>query len=171
MTVTENLELVDPLKNVDPPSEIALTENPSSKKHANDTSIWQEAFAYRHYYPLYPNCNKILAKKWDENRRRQHLKKLAAAKPNGDNSAPKVYTHVQLKLKKVQMDQDRQSQIQRNNRILLEKMSHIMKMEAKDPNIHGGKEYNVPLNALSRKKQAQKIDLENRVSFLNGFTS
>jgi hypothetical protein len=39
----------------------------------------------------------------------KHLKKLAAAKPNVDNKAPKVYTHLQVRLKKVQMEQGEKS--------------------------------------------------------------
>ena len=60
---------------------------------------------------------------------------------------------------------DRRAQIERNNKILLEKMSHIMKMEAKDPDIHGDRDYAHSLNAVSRKKKLQKINQENIAMF------
>ncbi len=48
-------------------------------------------------------------------------------------------------------------------------MSHIVKMEAKDPNIHGDRHYDHLLNAASRKKELKKINQENLVNFLKTF--
>ncbi|KAI8926765.1 KIAA1430-like protein-domain-containing protein [Entophlyctis helioformis] len=147
----------DPLDQVDPPGpecdEAAL---PATKTRIPDP------FPYRHYKAFHPCSNKLLAMKWDQTLRQQHLKKLAAAKPTIDNSAPKPYMHLQMKLKKLQMEEDRLALIERNNRILLEKMSHIMEMEAKDPNIHGDRDYAHSLNAGFRAREMGKIRAENR---------
>ncbi len=75
-----------------------------AKKKTSTANPFDLAFSYRHYNALYPHCNKILEQKWDQNRHDQHLKKLSVAKPNVDNKAPKVYAHLQTKLRKLQMD-------------------------------------------------------------------
>ncbi len=161
---------------------------PSPKKPTNTTTTpnpFDLAFSYRHYNALYPHCNKILEQKWDQNRHDQHLKKLAVAKPNVDNKAPKVYGHLQSKLRKIQMDRgtfasvcakdemkrlsstDRQSQIEKNNKMLLEKMSYIMQKSSNDAILHGQR-YNVihSRSVASRARQNAKIEEENRVSGL-----
>ena len=43
-----------------------------------------------------------------------------------DNKPPETYMHLHLKLKKMQMEEERLATVQRDNRILLEKMAHIM---------------------------------------------
>ena len=49
------------------------------------------------------------------------------AKPIVDTKPPKTYMHLHLKLKKIQMEEERQAIVDRDNRILLEKMAHTMK--------------------------------------------
>ena len=44
-----------------------------------------------------------------------------------DTKPPKTYMHLHLKLKKIQMEEERQAIVDRDNRILLEKMAHTMK--------------------------------------------
>ena len=41
-------------------------------------------------------------------------------------------------------------------------MSHIVKMEGKDPNIHGDRDYGHPRNYARRRKELQKINQENQ---------
>jgi E3 ubiquitin-protein ligase TRIP12 len=147
----------DPLTLVEAP-----TSDPIPVVKSTTKQSLPDPFPYRHYYALYPTCNKMLASKWDAAQRHRHLKKLAAAKPNVDNTAPKVYNHLKVKLKKIQMEEDRQAQIQRLNRVLLEKMSHIVKMEGKDPNIHADRGYGHPRNYARRRKELQKINSENK---------
>ena len=96
---TENeSSAIDPLKLVEPPV-------PESSPVKSNSKTTPDPFPYRHYYALYPTCNKMLASKWDAAQRHKHLKKLAAAKPNVDNTAPKVYNHLKVKLKKIQMEE------------------------------------------------------------------
>lgn len=54
------------------------------------------------------------------------LYQVRNAKPMIDNKPPETYMHLHLKLKKMQMEEERLATVQRDNRILLEKMSHIM---------------------------------------------
>jgi hypothetical protein len=60
---------------------------------------------------------------------------------------------------------DRQAEICRNNRILLERMSNIMYLEANDPDIHQTKLPHLQKNAHNRARQQRKISLENQVHF------
>ena len=99
--MTTPLPAIDPLSLVDPPeqtpSQPIAQIKPSAPKPA--------PFSYRHYHSLYPNCNKLLAHKWDQTQHNKHLKKLAAAKATVDNSAPKVYNHLKVNFKKQQMEE------------------------------------------------------------------
>ncbi len=101
---------MDPLTLVEPPETIhdnaAMVDKMTA--HLPISLKKKDPFAYRQYHALYPNCNKLLAQKWDMTRRQQHLKKLAAARPDVDNTAPKVYHHLQVNYKKLQMEQGKQ---------------------------------------------------------------
>ena len=44
-----------------------------------------------------------------------------------DNKPPENYMHLHLKRKKAQMEEERQQKVRRDNQILLDKMSHIMR--------------------------------------------
>ena len=70
-----------------------------------------------------PSGNKILSKKWQEKERRIHLKKLRNVKPTIDIRRPKHFKHLKSRAKKEQMLEDRYTEIERENRILLEKMT------------------------------------------------
>nr|XP_046216949.1 uncharacterized protein LOC124042858 isoform X2 [Oncorhynchus gorbuscha] len=76
------------------------------------------------YQPLFLNGNKCLQQKWDKASYEMHLRKVKSAKPTIDTTAPKTYRHLDLKIKK-QKEQS-MSKIQRENNMLLEKISHIM---------------------------------------------
>jgi len=51
-----------------------------------------------------------------------------------DNKPPETYMHLHLKLKKLQMEEERQATVERDNRILLEKMAHIMRTRGRVDN-------------------------------------
>ena len=58
--------------------------------------------------------------------------------------------------------EDRYSQIERDNRLLLEKMSHIMRKGGLD-NFNNNAKYSKSLNKGARKKELQQITRENQV--------
>jgi E3 ubiquitin-protein ligase TRIP12 len=58
----------------------------------------------------------------------KHKYKMATVKCSIDNSAPKRFSHLQRNQKKEQMMEERYAEIERDNRFLLEKMSHIMRV-------------------------------------------
>ena len=51
-----------------------------------------------------------------------------------DNKPPKTYMHLHLKLKKIQVEEERQAIVDRDNRVLLEKMAQIMKKKGQVDN-------------------------------------
>ena len=62
------------------------------------------------YVAIQPSPNKIIARKWDEKNRQNHLSRLATIKPGIDNSPPKTYTHLVNRPKKVQIEQGKYHQ-------------------------------------------------------------
>ncbi|KAI8893758.1 KIAA1430-like protein-domain-containing protein [Globomyces pollinis-pini] len=151
------LAQLDPLNKVKPPTtndyNIQLPKQPIP-----------DPYPYRHYRPFHPCSNRLLAMKWDQTNRDQHLKALAMARSTVDNGTPKPYLHLQYKLKKHQIEYDRQCEIHRNNKILLDRMSHIMYMEAKDPKIHitDNPDNIIVSNSGFRARRAAQIQLENK---------
>ena len=110
----------------------------------------------RAYQSLTPANNMILKRKWDQTTFVLHrakvrpsdsafpytvavclphcacvhciyICKVRNAKAITDTKPPKTYMHLHLNLKKIQMEEERQAIIDRDNRILLEKMANIMK--------------------------------------------
>jgi hypothetical protein len=51
-----------------------------------------------------------------------------------DNKPPKTYVHLQVKLKKLQIEEERLAVVERDNRVLLEKMTHIMRTSGRVDN-------------------------------------
>ena len=73
-----------------------------------------------------PSGNKLLTKKWREKERKIHMEKLRKVKPTLNLKKPKAFKHLKSRAKKEQMLEDRYTEIERENRILLEKMTSIM---------------------------------------------
>ena len=60
--------------------------------------------------------------------------KVKHAKPMIDSRPPLTFMHLHLKLKKLQLEEERLATIERDNRILLEKMSTIMRTKGRIDN-------------------------------------
>lgn len=73
-----------------------------------------------------PKSNKILDEKWQTHLQQMHKERLKTIKAGVDNKQPQKYPHLQQNLKKQQLDEERFSTIERENYLLLDKMSHIM---------------------------------------------
>jgi len=109
-----------------------------------------------------PTGNKICAKRSEQRRHELHRDKIKSMRPTVDTTAPtsRQYDHVRVNLKREQLLEERYSEIDRENRILLQKMSDIMRtsnmgqpMEPKGP---------LSLNKDSRKRELVRITQENR---------
>merc|ERR1711988_1532257 len=78
----------------------------------------------------------------------------------GDNQAPKRHPHLRKNLKKEQLMEERFAEIERDNRLLLEKMSFIMRHNSLDN--ENPMQYAHSLNRESRKRELQRITRENQ---------
>lgn len=104
-------------------------------------------------------ANKICADTWVRQDQLSHHKRLAKTKSSIDTSAPPVYAHLINRSKKEQMLEERYTRIEHENRLLLKKMSRIMRQSSLDnlnPNRGGS------LNSGLRKRELKKIMDENQ---------
>lgn len=116
-----------------------------------------------------PAGNKLLAKKWREKERKIHMQKLRSVKPTIDLQRPKTFKHLKSRAKKEQMLEDRYTEIERENRILLEKMTSIMQKPNRTSSSFSSERFALQsaqmkksLNRASRKQELLKITLENQ---------
>ncbi|XP_012517286.1 PREDICTED: uncharacterized protein C17orf105 homolog [Propithecus coquereli] len=58
---------------------------------------------------------------------RDHRKKVQDARPLVDTCAPPTFLHLHLRLKKLKLEQERLCVIERDNRLLLEKVARVMR--------------------------------------------
>jgi len=115
---------------------------------------------HRSYNNILPASNKILARKTDQARYEAHRARVSKAKHSIDNLAPKPYMHLHVKLKKLQTEEERLAVIERDNRMLLEKMSHIMRTQGQVD--HRNYYEHKSLNYEQRHKEMLRITRENQ---------
>ncbi|XP_072254747.1 uncharacterized protein CFAP97D2 [Pyxicephalus adspersus] len=115
---------------------------------------------HRAYQPILPCGNKYLQQKWDKTYYDEHKRKVQSAKPMVDTNSPHTYAHLNLKLKKLKLEEERLSTIERDNRLLLGKMSTIMRTKGRIDNKN-----NYVAKSLNKEKRAQdliKVSRENQ---------
>ncbi|KAI3371129.1 hypothetical protein L3Q82_023528, partial [Scortum barcoo] len=81
---------------------------------------------HRSYQPLKPVTNRYLQQRWDQNNYENHRRKVSSALPVVDNKGTRTPAHVQLKLKKLQLQDERLSIIDRDNRLLASRLADIV---------------------------------------------
>jgi len=109
-------------------------------------------------YRSVPTSNRLLSKRWSDRDQQQHQYRLQTAKPRVDSASPRPCPHLKLRLKQQQLTEDRCTEIERANRILLEKMSIVL--SAKRPNYPSLRPGS--LNRLLRKRALATISSENQ---------
>lgn len=115
---------------------------------------------HRSYRPLAPAQSRLLQQKWDQAYYEEHRRRVAAVRPQIDTRPPQTYMHLHLKLKKLQLEEERLAVIERDNRILLEKMSSIMRTSGKDYSKHDRERKS--LNRQRRLRELLRIAKENQ---------
>ena len=110
--------------------------------------------------------NKVMGTYWEDKVKQKHVQKLSSIKPSIDNKPPATYPHLQNKRKKMQLQEERLKAIERENGILLSKLSRIAArkgpegsgMERAHRALHPGEACSLgSLNGLSRKRELQRI--------------
>ncbi|KAJ1569058.1 hypothetical protein HK405_010417 [Cladochytrium tenue] len=86
----------------------------------------QMRYEHRHFTALHPSCNKLLAKRWEEHCRELHARRLRQARPTVDNARPRAYPHLEMRLKQMQIEEERLDDIERTNGVLLNRVTHQM---------------------------------------------
>ncbi|XP_046888732.1 sperm axonemal maintenance protein CFAP97D1-like isoform X2 [Hypomesus transpacificus] len=67
-----------------------------------------------------------MRKMWDGQHYKYHVDRMGKTKPMVDNKAPRTYLHCHLKLKKIQMEQERLMELERDNRLLVSRIARTM---------------------------------------------
>ncbi|CUI14259.1 Hypothetical protein, putative [Bodo saltans] len=89
----------------------------------------------------------------------QHRQKLASMRSAVDNRPPPMYPHLYQKLKKAQLEEERCSDIERDNRTLVKRMTDIMQRGGID---NAAPAYQVTsLNKVKRRQDLTRITDEN----------
>ncbi|XP_066523104.1 sperm axonemal maintenance protein CFAP97D1 [Hoplias malabaricus] len=114
---------------------------------------------HKAYQPLKPATNKFLQKKWDHTHYETHRKKVREAKPTVDTKGIRTPTHVQLKLKKVQVQAERQAIIDRDNLSLASRLAGIE--HSKGLVDHRNEYPERSLNAGRRRQELLQVTREN----------
>ncbi|XP_052785251.1 sperm axonemal maintenance protein CFAP97D1-like isoform X1 [Mya arenaria] len=115
---------------------------------------------FRSYQSVLPSSNKLLQMRWDQTYYKEHRRLVKEAQPMVDTKAPATYMHLHLKLKKLQLEEERLATIERDNRILLEKMSYIMRTRGRVDN-RNNYEYK-SLNREKRQRELLRVTKENQ---------
>jgi E3 ubiquitin-protein ligase TRIP12 len=108
----------------------------------------------------FPVSSKICSTTWDREAMQGHKQRLMNAKPMTNTGPPPVYPHLVNRAKKEQMLEERYTQIEYENRVLLKKMSKILRTTSMD-NLNAQAGLNKSLNSLVRKKELRRIMEDN----------
>ncbi|XP_012620987.2 uncharacterized protein CFAP97D2 [Microcebus murinus] len=76
--------------------------------------------------PPFPRGCGLLQRAW-EKAYRDHRRKVQDARPLVDTCAPPTFPHLHLRLKRLKLEQEWLSAIERDNRLLLERVARVMR--------------------------------------------
>jgi hypothetical protein len=105
-----------------------------------------------------PSSNKRLSKLWNEKNFNLHQSNLRKAKSRVDLRSPNKFNHLKFKAKNLALQEERYSEIERENRILLDKMTQISNSNSLKHLPHLSKS----LNKEARKRKLVQITVENQ---------
>ncbi|XP_047452882.1 uncharacterized protein si:ch211-284k5.2 [Mugil cephalus] len=118
---------------------------------------------HRSYQPFKSVTNRYLQQRWDQNNYENHRRKVTSALPVVDNKGIKTPAHVQLKLKKLQLQDERLFVIDRDNRLLASKLADIVCSAGLVD--HRNQYHLRSLNANKRKQELQSISHQNQAIY------
>uniref|UniRef100_A0A3P8X2R5 Si:ch211-284k5.2 n=1 Tax=Cynoglossus semilaevis TaxID=244447 RepID=A0A3P8X2R5_CYNSE len=113
---------------------------------------------HRSYQPLKPVTNRYLQQRWDQNNYQNHCRKVSSALPVVDNRGIRTPAHVQLKLKRLQLQDERLSIIDRDNRLLSSRLANIVSS-------HGLVDHRNHLNADKRRAELVLVRRQNQAIY------
>ncbi|KAM9376234.1 sperm axonemal maintenance protein CFAP97D1 [Pholidichthys leucotaenia] len=114
---------------------------------------------HRSYQPLKPVTNRYLQHRWDQDSYENHRRKVTSALPVVDTKGFRTPAHIQLKLKKLQLQDERLSSIDRDNRLLASKLDNII--SSKGQVDHRNQYHLRSLNANKRRQELMLVTQQN----------
>ncbi|CAJ1055856.1 uncharacterized protein CFAP97D2-like [Xyrichtys novacula] len=118
---------------------------------------------HRSYQPLKPVTNRFLQQRWDQNDFDNHRRKVSTALPLVDTKGMKTPAHVQLKLKKLQLQDERLSIIHRDNRLLASRLASIVRSQGLVD--HRNQYHLKSLNADKRREELMLVGHQNQAIY------
>ncbi|XP_036963283.1 uncharacterized protein CFAP97D2 [Acanthopagrus latus] len=118
---------------------------------------------HRSYQPLKPVTNRYLQQRWDQSNYENHRRKVSSTLPVVDNKGTRTPAHVQLKLKKLQLQDERLSIIDRDNRLLASKLADIVC--SKGLVDHRNQYHLRSLNADKRREELLLVSRQNQAIY------
>mmetsp|Transcript_36549 Transcript_36549/g.44106 ORF Transcript_36549/g.44106 Transcript_36549/m.44106 type:complete len:186 (-) Transcript_36549:61-618(-) len=109
-----------------------------------------------------PVANRVCNERYIKKSQARHRQKLRDMRSSIDNKSPRQATHLKTKAKKNALMEDRFAQIESENRLLLEKMSHIMRYKGGIDNENDSHRYAHSLNKERRKRELQRVTKQNQ---------
>eukprot|EP01062_Namystynia_karyoxenos_P001415 TRINITY_DN1048_c0_g1_i1.p2 TRINITY_DN1048_c0_g1~~TRINITY_DN1048_c0_g1_i1.p2 ORF type:complete len:206 (+),score=76.46 TRINITY_DN1048_c0_g1_i1:87-704(+) len=106
-----------------------------------------------------PQASKVCSKRFQERCYAIHRQKLSTSRSAVDNRTPQMYPHLYQKLKKAQMEEERCSVIERDNRTLVKRMTEIMQRPGIDTH---NRVTHCSLNREARRRELLRITQENQ---------
>ncbi|XP_071488953.1 uncharacterized protein [Diadema antillarum] len=110
----------------------------------------------------FPAANNVLQKKWNQRNYEMHVAKKNGMKTKIDATSPKTYPHLQVNMKKLQTEEEKQALIDHDNRILLAKLTNIIRSGGGLDNWNF--EYDAApksLNTPFKNREQERIEKEN----------
>ncbi|XP_029388124.1 uncharacterized protein CFAP97D2 isoform X1 [Mus pahari] len=107
-----------------------------------------------------PWANRDLQRAWEKTYQ-DHRKKVQNAQPLVDTHPPQIYSHLCLKFKKLKMEEERLSTIDRNNYLLLQRVASAMKTRGQSDGQNNFTQRS--LNRKSREQASMKVQKQNQV--------
>ncbi|GFY49151.1 uncharacterized protein TNIN_109021 [Trichonephila inaurata madagascariensis] len=115
---------------------------------------------HRFYQPLVPSTNLFLKHKWDFIDYEVHRQNLKIAKAKIDQKAPRIFTHLYIRPKRLQLNLDRFCTIQRQNKDLLEKIMKIQRFGGWTDNKNFSHQLK-SIHTVERQREAVRLISEN----------
>jgi len=109
------------------------------------------------------SCNRLIAERMESSKHDKHLRALQRTRCMVDNRAPKEHKHLQDKPKTKKLQEDRATEIQLENRILLQKM---LNLDVKQTEFSAEAQTNQraqtrSLNSVVRRKELSRVTEKN----------
>ncbi|TRY56276.1 hypothetical protein DNTS_028390 [Danionella cerebrum] len=121
---------------------------------------------HRSYQPLKPATNRFLQRRWDEHRYQDHRDKVEEATPVVDTKGIKTPIHMQNKLKKVQIQEERLAIIDRDNHHTVQRLYELLRDLNQTSISPKSEEIDLwVLNAAKRREWLLQISHENQAIF------